>query len=128
MLGLDGVQGHAFVVVDIYDSYSYDLQSAPVLTRTAGPEIACPWGLLPRLGYVGRVYSYGFSAAVEMFPDRALVEREPVECFVFKMLRYVFQRTFRDAPSEGSLCGGDGHEQFHCIYEDLFKRFAYICH
>ena len=23
---------------------------------------------------------------------------------------------------------GNGHEQFHRIHEDLFKRFSYICH
>lgn len=44
---LDRAQGHAFAVVDIYDSNAHDLQPAPVLTRTAGPEIPCPRGLLP---------------------------------------------------------------------------------
>ena len=47
---LDGAQGHAFAVVNIYDSDAHDLQPAPVLTHTAGPEIPCPRGFFPDLG------------------------------------------------------------------------------
>ena len=71
---LDGAQGHAFALVDIYDSDAHDLQTTPVLTRTAGPEIPCPRGLLPGLGYVGQVNRYGFPAAGEMVPGKVLVE------------------------------------------------------